>query len=640
MIASHTWRIWSVAALCVTVVLGAMSFLTVRFLDQRSQDLQQGAEAYKQERVRLAMWRLDTLATSIVGAEDLRSAEELYSAEFREIMEHQLGNDSPVANVYANPPAYSNLYWTVTVQDEERLAKSSQVYEEDYLISNRVNRSYNIAHSDKLKEFNGILGSPVKWGETMRGAKSDVTNFDLMCKSCHELPFAESVKPKIEVVADNNDFSLPALNLDAPAPNKNSKIVQYKNAPEVQGKISKAEKGKRQQAVNRLQGNYMNPEQWGVANQMVQQVEAPNTQVYEIKTSKFSPIWLDDELVLVRRVQVMGLEKFQGVWMNKQEVVGKLLTEISDLFPKATLVPYQKGDAASQQENAMVKLPFLLVPEEIESSIFSSVTAMDLVRGPVGLAWVGVVLAIVAGFVMLRSVIRMSERRASFVSSVTHELRTPLTTFRLYSDMLSSGLVKSEEAKQNYLETLKRESDRLTHLVENVLSYSRIERGSARAKVESISVGELLGRCEERFKARAEEDGLGLEIKIYDSDKSDRVEVDTTGVEQILFNLIDNAAKYASGDGCGDRLTLSAELKGSMLMLSLCDQGKGVSRKELKRLFKPFHKSAEQAANTKPGVGLGLALCRRLARAMKGDLYYKKIEGGSCFVLEVPQSRG
>ncbi|MDA0767628.1 MAG: sensor histidine kinase, partial [Verrucomicrobia bacterium] len=118
------------------------------------------------------------------------------------------------------------------------------------------------------------------------------------------------------------------------------------------------------------------------------------------------------------------------------------------------------------------------------------------------LGWIAVILALFAAAALLRGVMKMSERRAAFVSSVTHELRTPLTTFQLYSDMLAGGMVQDEEKRQGYLDTLCLEAGRLNHLIENVLAYSRIERGSARAKHEKLSVTDLLSRFERRGRER------------------------------------------------------------------------------------------------------------------------------------------
>ena len=147
-------------------------------------------------------------------------------------------------------------------------------------------------------------------------------------------------------------------------------------------------------------------------------------------------------------------------------------------------------------------------------------------------------------------------------------------------------------------------------------------------------MGALLERVSERLEIRAKEADMELQVQVTEFDSERKLKLNTTAIEQILFNLVDNATKYAC-DG-GKVILLIAEFQKNNLRIAVCDQGCGVSRRERGRLFKPFHKTAEQAASTKPGVGLGLALCRRLARAMKGDLFYEKVEQGACFVLKVP----
>jgi signal transduction histidine kinase len=238
--------------------------------------------------------------------------------------------------------------------------------------------------------------------------------------------------------------------------------------------------------------------------------------------------------------------------------------------------------------------------------------------------------------ILLRGVVKLSERRASFVSSVTHELRTPLTTFGLYSDMLAEGMVKDEAKKQTYLDTLRKESERLTHLVENVLAYSRIERGSARARVEEVEVGSLIDRMCERLRKRAEEVGMELRCEVPQELACQLIKTDTTAVEQIVFNLVDNASKYATEDmdgSHGNVITLRVLERGKQIVFQVRDQGPGVARAERKKLFRAFHKSAQEAAHSKPGVGLGLALCRRLARALGGDLRIVDCDQGACFEL-------
>src|ERR1043165_39773 len=111
---------------------------------------------------------------------------------------------------------------------------------------------------------------------------------------------------------------------------------------------------------------------------------------------------------------------------------------------------------------------------------------------PLMAAWACIELTIVATAVTLRGIVSLSERRGAFVSAVTHELRTPLTTFKMYSEMLASDMVRDAQKRRQYLETLCSEANRLSHLVENVLAYARLERGSARGRVETVMLVNLI----------------------------------------------------------------------------------------------------------------------------------------------------
>ena len=114
------------------------------------------------------------------------------------------------------------------------------------------------------------------------------------------------------------------------------------------------------------------------------------------------------------------------------------------------------------------------------------------------------------------------------------------------------------------------------------------------------------------------------------------VRADTAAVEQILFNLVDNACKYASAAE-DKRIHLRTERTTDALLLRVCDHGSGISDEDARKLFRPFTKSARDAANSAPGVGLGLALSRRLARHMNGNLTLDgSIPDGACFVLSLP----
>lgn len=335
--------------------------------------------------------------------------------------------------------------------------------------------------------------------------------------------------------------------------------------------------------------------------------------------------WVEGRLYLARRVSDSSNESFfDGAWIDDGALRAMLLSEVADLFVSASLDP---ADGPASDGMVLASFPLRLDVPSIAVPDFRprESTVLSLAAG-----WAAVLFALVATAVLVRGVLRLSERRASFVSAVTHELRTPLTTFRLYSDMLESGAVK-EGKRGDYLRVLSTEADRLSHLVENVLAFSRIERGNARSRLTETDAASLLGGLHERFESRLSTAGLRFEMKL---ESTRRFRADAAAVEHILFNLIDNAAKYAAGSE-PPVVSLRARDEGNHVALSVCDHGPGISPAERRRIFRAFHKSAREAAESRPGVGLGLALSRRLARAQGGDLCYEHSEHGACFTLRL-----
>ncbi len=251
------------------------------------------------------------------------------------------------------------------------------------------------------------------------------------------------------------------------------------------------------------------------------------------------------------------------------------------------------------------------------------------------MAWSLGALALVASGALLLGLATLGERRAAFVSAVTHELRTPLTTFRMYADMLAAGMVPPERQGE-YLDTLRREAERQGHLVENVLAYSRLERGRYRAARESVALGELLAGLLDTLAAQAERASMTLVPPAPGAWETVTVRVDRAAVERVLFNLVDNACKYAR-DAADRRIHVECRTDARAARVTVRDHGPGVAPSEARRLFRPFHKSARDAAQSAPGVGLGLSLSRRLARALGGDLRLEPPkDGGAAFTLTLP----
>ncbi|MEO8495271.1 MAG: HAMP domain-containing sensor histidine kinase [Planctomycetota bacterium] len=344
------------------------------------------------------------------------------------------------------------------------------------------------------------------------------------------------------------------------------------------------------------------------------------------------PIWIGDQLLLARRVDVGDKVVIQGCWLDWARIRTSLFEEISDVLPDATLQPVTDPSQA-QIGRMLATLPVQLVARLPEAAG----TGWSAMQVSLAMAWACVLIAAMAAGVLLHGVLTLSERRGAFVSAVTHELRTPLTTFRMYSEMLANDMVPDPAKRQTYLDTLRVEADRLSHLVENVLSYAKLERGPQRHRREHISVEALLERVGERLADRARQADMQLVANASDDIRATNFKTDPAAAEQILFNLVDNACKYAARAN-DRRIHLDVGASATGVRFQVRDHGYGISPREAKSLFRPFSKSADEAAHSAPGVGLGLALCRRLAHDLGGQLeWVPNDEAGAVFQLTLPR---
>ena len=378
----------------------------------------------------------------------------------------------------------------------------------------------------------------------------------------------------------------------------------------------------------------------------IPQAPMPNGESIAIREGVMQPRWVGDQLVLLRRVDGNKTPLVQGVWLDWPAIREELKSEVADLLPTVQFQPV-RADSDLDLGTALTTIPVQLV---VDSSSLLSTLGIDSgyearplsgLRMSLCVAWIGLALAAIASASLLFGVIRLSERRAAFVSAVTHELRTPLTTFRMYAEMLAEKMVP-EGKQQEYAQTLKIQSDRLSHLVENVLQFARLERGAGAANQETIMIEDLLERFASRLFERANEAEMELSIRIDESVAKKSIRTQPSAIEQIVFNLVDNACKYAKPSP-DSRVEVVCDHRGNNLRISVHDHGPGVAPRYKKRMFQPFSKSDQDAANTAAGVGLGLALCQRMAASLGGRLFHQdcnpldsNVQVGATFVLEIP----
>jgi signal transduction histidine kinase len=345
-----------------------------------------------------------------------------------------------------------------------------------------------------------------------------------------------------------------------------------------------------------------------------------------------APAPADPVLAFVRRVENGGSERFEGFVLDWPRLRERLLFEIRDLFPAADLV---RASAAAPPADAGLGLAN--VPVVLRAPPPAAVAAPGITAGraALGLAWLAVIGAMIAVGITLRKSIDLGERRRRFVSAVTHELRTPLTTFQLYSEMLADGVVRTDEQRQVYLLTLKEESRRLSAMVANVLSHAGLEERRGPRHVASVSLESLIERVRPPLERAAASAGMTLDVGT-DGSGASPLTVDPGAIGQILANLVDNAAKYARG-AMPATIALDAAVRDGSLVVTVRDHGPGVPGERAKAIFAPFDRGGRDSADPIPGIGLGLALSRGLARDMGGDLTLDAATGrGASFRLVVP----
>jgi signal transduction histidine kinase len=358
-----------------------------------------------------------------------------------------------------------------------------------------------------------------------------------------------------------------------------------------------------------------------------------------IHLGSMRPQWVigpdgSEMLVLVRVAKVDNTTVCQGIILDWMELEAMLQDEVKDLFPNAKLLPIKDPTGVSP-DRAMTALPIQLDPgpQPEPPPVGWSTLRLGLV-----LAWAAAVIAFVAVGFCGWTLIDLAERRIRFVSAVTHELRTPLTSLRLYLDLLVSGMIQDEAKKQEYLNTLATESDRLHRLIDNVLDFAKLERRRKGSDISPVRIGELIEQLRQTWTDRLTQEGKEL-VVISTLAEGREIKTDAAMVHQIVGNLIDNARKYAR-DAVDRRIWVWAKPGvGNSVMIEVEDRGPGVPANERRSIFKPFRRG-EQADRTSGGAGLGLALAKSWAEVLGGKLSYRPADGGTgaCFRLELPVS--
>lgn len=237
-----------------------------------------------------------------------------------------------------------------------------------------------------------------------------------------------------------------------------------------------------------------------------------------------------------------------------------------------------------------------------------------------------------AAIFQLRREGELARLRADFVSGVSHELRTPLAQIRMFAETLALERVRSEEERTRSVDIIVNEAQRLSHQVDNVLLFSRSERGRMHLDRSPTDLSTIVNEVLEAFAPLAAAAGVKL---VQESNGSIQAELDGDAIRQVILNLLDNAVKYGPG---GQTITVgAARAPGGQAIVWVEDEGDGVPPDRAKDIFDPYSRLERHRESAVAGSGIGLAVAREIVRGHGGDIWVESAKGGGArFVVRLP----
>lgn len=230
--------------------------------------------------------------------------------------------------------------------------------------------------------------------------------------------------------------------------------------------------------------------------------------------------------------------------------------------------------------------------------------------------------------------------RKQFVSNVSHELRTPLTSVKSYVEALTDGAWKDPEVAPRFLKVVQDETERMIRMINDLLSLSRMDSGTAKLNLEYVNINELFNYILNRFdmiikKEKNENpDGKHYSIVRHFTKQDLWVEIDTDKFTQVIDNIMNNAVKYSPDGGV---ITCRLVATDKHVILSISDQGLGIPRKYINRIFDRFFRVDKARSRKQGGTGLGLAISKEVVNMLGGQIWVDSTEGrGSTFYISLP----
>ncbi|APT18461.1 histidine kinase [Amylolactobacillus amylotrophicus DSM 20534] len=313
-------------------------------------------------------------------------------------------------------------------------------------------------------------------------------------------------------------------------------------------------------------------------------------------------------------------------FLNKEEgeVIGESITDLLGLSAQMTT-----QDLMSNQQELIIGINEGTARELILHANFSLIQRVT-----------GFVSGLICVLYDVTEQQKNEREQRQFVSNVSHELRTPLTSLRSYVEALNDGAWKDPEIAPKFLQVTQGETERMIRMINDLLSLSRLDQGTARMELEWVNLNEFFGYILDRFdmmiKNTNEDDAnqKKYSIKREFASRELWVEIDPDKMTQVLDNIMNNAIKYSPDGGVITTRLLQTH---NHVIMSISDQGLGIPRKDLNKIFDRFYRVDQARSRQQGGTGLGLAISKEVVEAHHGRIWADSAEDrGSTFYISLP----
>jgi len=388
-----------------------------------------------------------------------------------------------------------------------------------------------------------------------------------------------------------------------------------------------------QDQTERQDAARLNQQVTGV-NDMQQSLQQEQADVVEIRIEPFVPLVVPGtkaqqsifggQVFLLRHVKIEDRHLLQGFQLNEKKVIEQVEESALRFVRKGmrfelpqTKKQGREDEAASY--TAILHFGFgnlILNLKEIDPAwIGKEINKLQKwYFGIIGIVLVVVALGLTGLWRSARAQIKLAQNKDDFISAVSHELRTPLTSIRMYSEMLEKNWVKSEDKLAEYYMNMRQESERLSRLIENVLDFSRIQRGRKKYTFKVGNINKCIADVVKIMRPYTAQRGFSIKTELG---RVEQTTFDSDAVTQIAVNLLDNAVKYAR-NAEDKTITVRTGSDEQFTLIEVEDHGPGVPHRQRKKIFEQFYRSGAEATRETTGTGLGLALVKKFAQAHNG----------------------